>query len=233
MDLNSILTFGKELIEQYGALGAFVLSFIGNAIPYATVPYLFVIAAVGSSLRLNLNEMILWSITGGLGAALGKVVVYLTGMAVSKIISKDMEENLRIFARIAKRSLFLAVFLFAALPLPDDVLYIPLGMAKYSLLRFFIAVFLGKTIITFMSLMFGTAYGEIAENYNVNPVISIIVFGLATIFISIVIARMDWIRIALAYSEGGILQGTKVLIEELANALTPKPKKSVKRSTSS
>ncbi len=226
MDLNSILAFGRELIERYGALGAFVLSFIGNAIPYATIPYLFVIAAVGSSLRLSTNEMILWSITGGLGAALGKVVVYLTGMAVSKVVSKEMEENLKIFARIARRSLFLAIFLFAALPLPDDVLYIPLGMAKYSLLRFFIAVFLGKTIITFMSLMFGTTYGEIAENYNVNPILSIIVFGTVTILISIVIARMDWIRIAIAYSEGGILQGTKALIEELAKALTFRKKHS-------
>ena len=156
----------------------------------------------------------------------------MTGMAVSRIISKEIEENLKIFARIAKRSLFLAIFLFAALPLPDDVLYIPLGMAKYSLIRFFIAVFLGKTIITFMSLAFGSAYGELTESYNVNPLLSIVVFGVATVFFSIIIARMDWIRIAIAYSEGGILRGTAVLIEELARALTISRKRSTSSSTS-
>jgi len=217
--LEALLNELVALTDEYGLLGVFLISFVGNAIPYATVPYLAVIAALAGQKGLTLWDAVLWSVVGGLGAALGKVVVYLTGLGTSELLPERVRKNFEIFSKIAQRGIFIAIFLFAALPLPDDVLYIPLGVAKYPLHKFFIAVWLGKTIITFMSIAFGNAYANIMAEYNINITESTIILIVVTIILMIIIGRMDWVRIAIAFSEKGTLHALAVVGEELAKAL--------------
>ena len=219
MDLSELISNLNELVIRYGPLGVFVISLVGNAIPYATVPYLAVIAAMASQMKLSLIDTIVWSVVGGLGAAIGKVIVYMTGMATSEILPEKVKENMHLFARMARRGIFIAIFLFAALPLPDDVLYIPLGVARYPLTKFFIAVWIGKVIITFLSIVFGNAYGEISSQYNLGGIESVVILIVSTIVISIVIARINWIEVGLALSERGLGEALAVLNEELLEAL--------------
>jgi len=219
---NPLAALLKELVkltEEYGAFGVFLISFIGNAIPYATVPYLAVVAALAAQKNLGLWDALLWSVVGGLGAALGKVVVYLTGLGTSELLPERVRKNFELFSRIAQRGIFIAIFLFAALPLPDDVLYIPLGVAKYPLLKFFIAVWMGKTIITFVSILFGNAYANIMSTYNINITESAIILIVVTVLLMVIIGRMDWIRIAIAFSERGAGYALLVAGDELAKAL--------------
>ena len=217
--LSNIIMETAKLVDKYGLLGVFIISFIGNAIPYATVPYLALIAALAMKKGLSLWDMIVWSIVGGLGAALGKVVVYLTGLGTSELLPERVKRNLEIFSRIAQRGIFIAIFLFAALPLPDDVLYIPLGIARYPLHKFFIAVWAGKVIITFLSIVFGKTYSEVMQEYNISFGTSIIILIVVTAIITIIIGRMDWVRIGIALSEKGIGYATVVMLDELMKAL--------------
>jgi len=208
-----------SLTERYGLFGVFLISFVGNAIPYATVPYLALIAALAAQKSLTLPEAVLWSVVGGLGAALGKVVVYLTGVGTSELLPEKVRKNFELFSKIAQRGIFVAVFLFAALPLPDDVLYVPLGVARYPLIKFFFAVWLGKIIITFLSIAFGNAYSRIMEEYNVNATESAIILIVATVVLMVIIGRMDWARIAIALSQRGTLYALYVMSDELAKAI--------------
>ena len=217
--LTSLLLQAKDLIDKYGVLGVFLISFIGNAIPYATMPYLALIAALAMKKGLTLWDMIVWSVVGGLGAALGKVVVYLTGLGTSELLPERVKKNLEIFSRIAQRGIFIAIFLFAALPLPDDVLYIPLGIARYPLLKFFIAVWAGKVVITFLSILFGKTYSVVMEEYNISFGTSMIILIVVTIILTIIISRMDWIRIGIALSERGVGYALVVAGDELLKAL--------------
>ncbi len=219
MDLNELISQLNNLVMEYGPLGVFVISLVGNAIPYATVPYLAVIAAMASQMKLSLIDVITWSVVGGLGAAIGKVIVYLTGAATSEILPEKVKENMQLFARMAKRGIFIAIFLFAALPLPDDVLYIPLGVARYPLAKFFIAVWSGKVVITFLSIVFGNAYGELSSKYNIGGWESAVILIVLTILISVIIARINWMEVGIALSERGLGEALVVLNRELIKAL--------------
>ncbi|ALU11964.1 hypothetical protein EYM_06690 [Ignicoccus islandicus DSM 13165] len=219
MDFNEFISDLNNLVIEYGPLGVFIISLVGNAIPYATVPYLAVIAAMASQMRLSLVDVIIWSVVGGLGAAIGKVIVYLTGVATSEILPEKVKRNMHIFASMAKRGIFIAIFLFAALPLPDDVLYIPLGVARYPLTKFFIAVWMGKVIITFLSIVFGNAYGEISSQYNLGAAESVLILIIVTLVLSAIIARIDWVRVGIALSEKGLGEASVVLGEELLKAM--------------
>jgi membrane protein DedA with SNARE-associated domain len=215
MNFDDFIRELNGFVAQYGSLGVFIISLVGNAIPYATVPYLAVIAAMATQMKLNLLDIIVWSVVGGLGAALGKIMVYLTGLATSEVLPDRIKENMQIFAKLAKRGIFIAIFLFAALPLPDDVLYIPLGMARYPLFKFFLAVWMGKMIITFLSILFGNAYGAMMSKYHVGYGESAIILIAVTKIISVVIAKIDWLRVGMAISERGIGYATYVFLDEL------------------
>ncbi len=217
--LTAILLQASNLIDKYGALGVFLISFLGNAIPYLSMPYLALIAALAMKKGLTLWDMVVWSVVGGLGAAIGKVIVYLTGLGTSELLPEKVKTNLEIFSRIAQRGIFIAIFLFAALPLPDDVLYIPLGIARYPLLKFFIAVWIGKVIITFLSIVFGQTYSAVMQEYNISFSRSVIILIVITAVLTVIIGRMDWIRIGLALSERGAGYALVVAGDEFLKAL--------------
>lgn len=80
---------------------------------------------------VTLQDRILLILSSALGATLGKVLIYFIGKGFSKLLSQRSRKNLELFNKIAKKSLALAIFVFAALPLPDDVLYLPLGLTGF------------------------------------------------------------------------------------------------------
>ncbi|HDJ84003.1 MAG TPA: hypothetical protein ENG44_03275, partial [Desulfurococcaceae archaeon] len=61
------------LIEKYGYFGIFLVSALGNMIPYTTIPYLILVMAYASTLP-TLHQQILTAITSATGAAIGKIM---------------------------------------------------------------------------------------------------------------------------------------------------------------
>ncbi len=203
-----------NLLKEYGALGTFLISLVGNAIPYSTVPYLVFIAALGAGTE-NVVDRTLLTVLGGVGAALGKVAVYYMGRTASAVLSDAARQNLELFSSIFRRSVFVATFIFAALPLPDDLLYIPLGVARYNIAYFFIAVVLGKVVITGMAVFFGSTLVALMESaYSKNWLLSISVGLLATLVATLVIVKMDWQKILKTYEKHGGLRALLQLFIE-------------------
>jgi membrane protein DedA with SNARE-associated domain len=86
---------------------------------------------------------------------------------------------------------WMGVFTAAATPIPDDIVYIPLGLAKYSPLKFASALFVGKFIlggvIVVISIYFGRPFIEYLFAETSNPRSLIII---ATLTIAIIVFRM-------------------------------------------
>ncbi|MET1128370.1 MAG: VTT domain-containing protein, partial [Thermoproteota archaeon] len=153
VDLSGIASSIIELARGVSpALAPFFIAFFGNVIPYMTVPYLVAIAGYGAALP-GFGSKAIAAVSAALGAGLGKVVVFSMGRSIHRVLPQGTRENLSVFASAFRRGVFIAVFIFAALPLPDDVLYVPLGVAGYSLLYFFVAVTLGKLVITSLAIL--------------------------------------------------------------------------------
>jgi len=196
-------------------LASFVISFVFNAIPFATVPYLVVIASYAAVVN-DVFDKLLMTVSGGLGAALGKMVVFYLGRGITHFVSENVRENLEFFAKFFERGVFIAVFLFAALPLPDDVLYVPLGMAGYNPVLFFTAVALGKMVITGASITFGTLLGDTVSQGS--PLL-VMVVGIAA---TVVISRMDWKRVVKRWQEQGALVGLVEMVVQFFAAMLPR-----------
>ena len=178
----------ERLIYIYGPIGIFLVSFLGNVIPYSTIPYLIFIVHYGATVTETLG-MIEIAILGGIGAALGKVIVLLIGSATRKILPETDKKSMKLFMKLAGKSVFIAVLVFAATPLPDDVLYIPLGAMGYSPFKFFVAAAIGKTIITYMALLFGeTIRYLVGESSTIASIVAIV----ATLILMFLIVKVNW-----------------------------------------
>ena len=211
IDSEDIIGYVLEFFKN--PLSILVISFIGNAIPYIAIPYLAAIIAYVDLLKPSILEYILINVLGGLGAGLGKIITYLVGRGLGLVIlSYESRKNLELFSKIASRGIFISVFLFAALPLPDDVLYIPLGMAKYNVLKFFIACSVGKIVITLLATSWGRLFlCLIGEELSIYGVVIVIIL---TIALTYILNKIDWSLVMSEVHNYGFLKFIKDLIRE-------------------
>uniref|UniRef100_A0A7J2TKC2 VTT domain-containing protein n=1 Tax=Archaeoglobus fulgidus TaxID=2234 RepID=A0A7J2TKC2_ARCFL len=182
--------------------GIFLISFISNSIPFVGIPYLNFLVIISPFLKLE--EMVIIALISAIGASLGKIVIYFIGTGLRATLSEKTKENLYFFEKIFKKWGFFAIFLFAASPLPDDVLYIPLGIARYKLSHFFLAVFLGKTVVTFLAISMGKVASDAIDMLLGNNLLSFAVFFALTTLFTIAVIKIDWRELFERYSMGRV-----------------------------
>lgn len=104
--------------------------------------------------------------------------------------------------KLLSRYGWMGVFTAAATPIPDDIVYIPLGLAKYSPVKFASALSVGKFIlggvIVVISIYFGRPFIEYLIAETSNP-ISLIIIAATTIAIIVLtiyyFIKIDWGKI--------------------------------------
>jgi membrane protein YqaA with SNARE-associated domain len=145
LERNLLLEAWLQQFTQFGYLGVFIISFIGSVSVIFPIPYTLVLFGLGSIL-----DPVLIAISGGLGAALGEFSGYAIGYYGTSKISEQRRKKMNFMVKIFDKYGPVAIFLFALTPLPDDLLFIPLGFMRYSFLKAFIPAILGKTLMTFI-----------------------------------------------------------------------------------
>ena len=179
-----------ELVTVYGYLGAFLVCILGNISILMPIPFALVVYAFGSTL----NPLLL-GLVSGLGSAIGEMVSYLLGWGGRKMIESRYGSRLDAVEKLIDRYGALTVFIVALLPIPDDLLLIPLGMMKYDIKKTFIAMLLGKTLLC-ISLAYAGAFSfsylrdVFAAGGIVGEVASLIL--LAVIIIAML--KIDWAK---------------------------------------
>ncbi|MFN3384389.1 MAG: VTT domain-containing protein [Archaeoglobaceae archaeon] len=177
-------------IAEFQYPGIFLISLISNSIPFVGLPYLNILVIL--SPFLSFEEVAIVSIVSALGASIGKILIYVIGAGMRITLPEKTKENLIFFEKFFRKWGFFAIFLFAASPLPDDVLYIPLGIAKYRISYYFIAVFLGKLVIAGYVLAFGKITSGVMKELLGNNVFSLLIFFSLTLVFSILVIKIDW-----------------------------------------
>ncbi len=151
------LIWSQGLAITWGYLGVFLVSLLGNASIIFPVPSFLVVFAVGSVL----NPWLV-GIVAGLGATIGELTGYVLGFGGRHAIKRKYRKYSKGLERVKKwaedHGMFSVLVLFAATPLPDDVVGIIGGMIRYDIKRFFLAVFIGKVILH-IGIAFGGLYG--------------------------------------------------------------------------
>ena len=188
----------KSIAIQYQFLGVFFISFIGSLSIVFPIPYTIVILFLGSQ---GWNPFLL-AIAGGLGSALGEFSGYALGYYGAIFISKERRRKMDFFVKIFDRYGPIAVFLFALTPLPDDLLFIPLGILRYKFWKTFIPCLIGKFLMCFTLAYFGKLFENLARLIfgEEGSWIGITITIAALLVIVYILLKVDWEKIFEKYA---------------------------------
>ena len=188
--MADIWAWMSNLVASYGYAGALIISIFGNFTIFFPVPFVLTIYAFGATL----NPLIL-GVVCGLGSTLGEFSAYLIGRGGRRVIDERYGDRLETAKLLVQRYGMSIIFLFAVLPLPDDLILIPLGMLRYDLKKAMIAMLLGKTIMCTAVAYAGRYSYAIIKDIFVS---SGILGGLAsTVLLAIIVYAMikiDWAK---------------------------------------
>ncbi len=179
-----------EFVRSYGYAGAFLISIFGNFTIFFPVPFTLTIYAFGATL----NPLLL-GVVSGLGSTIGEFSAYLVGRGGRKLIEDRYGRRLESAKILVQRYGMLVIFIFAALPLPDDLILIPLGMLKYDLRKALAAAFLGKvvmcTTVAYAGRLSFTLVRDLFESGGaLGGVVSVVLLAL----LLVAMIKIDWTR---------------------------------------
>ena len=90
------------------------------------------------------------------------------------------------------------IFLFALTPLPDDLLFIPLGVMRYSIVRVFVPAVIGKFCMNLIVAYSGRFSIQIirdvfgVESDWITALIGMVLAIILLIIVLIVMFKVDW-----------------------------------------
>jgi membrane protein DedA with SNARE-associated domain len=186
-----VWTWMIELVNVYGYLGAFVVCALGNLSIIIPIPFALVVYAFGSTL----NPLLL-GLVSGLGSTIGEMFSYFLGWGGRKVIESRYGSRLDAVEKLIDRYGALTVFLAALLPIPDDLLLIPLGMMKYDIKKTFIAMLLGKTLMcTLLAFAGAFSFSYLRDVFASVGVVGGVASLIILVIIIIAMVKIDWVKI--------------------------------------
>jgi len=197
--LEQLDSWLRSIAMQYGYLGIFITSFIGTASIIVPIPYTALILILGEIL-----DPLLLAFSAGAGAALGEFSGYIIGYYGRAVISDERKRKMEYVLRIFDRYGSIAIFIFALTPLPDDLLFVPLGIMRYNFFKAFIPCILGKITMSLILAYGGRlSIGIIKMIYGgeENNVGMMLISTILLIAIIVIMLKIDWEKLILPKEE--------------------------------
>ncbi|MFW9809268.1 MAG: VTT domain-containing protein [Candidatus Thorarchaeota archaeon] len=190
-----------NLSLSIGYPGTFIISILGNAtvlfpFPYIAVPFIMGGLTVGSVFVFNPWVI---GIVSGIGAMLGEMTGYFIGYGGGSLINEDQRTKFKMFIESHPRATPIVLWFLAATPIPDDILIIPLGAARYPWWKVAVPQLVGKTMFLmgiawagrFGLEFIGLLFGGTDPLSLFSRVIEVVALLLVVVAIYIVV-RIDW-----------------------------------------
>ena len=195
VDLWELFPFTPEV----GYLGLTIVSFFGSLIPFVPIPSFVLLATMAAGEQFDIHVL---ALIGALTTTAAKQIIFSVSYGGRKIISEKTKKRMMPFQKLVKRYGATAAFVAAATPIPDDIVYIPLGLAKYSPKKFFVATLSGKLVLCYAIVLISHYMGlsllepVLQDIEDPLPVyVGIIILGIAMTVTVILLLRLNWERI--------------------------------------
>ena len=136
-----------ETLSELSYIGIFLLLIGINASPILMPPSWIVLASF-YALDPQLDPIIL-AIVGATGATIGRFILKQISGFFRKFVGKEQKSNLDVIGNYLNRKRFgypIASFLFAATPLPSNMLFVAYGLMKAKSIGLYIGFWLGRLI---------------------------------------------------------------------------------------
>jgi membrane protein DedA with SNARE-associated domain len=200
VQIQELANWMQMLALQYGYLGVFAISLIGALSLFVPIPYTVVIFTIGG-LKINGQwafEPVWVAVAAGLGASLGEFSGYVVGFGGRRVIGAKMKRKMDVLVKLFDKHGSLVIFLFALTPLPDDLLFIPLGVVRYNVVIAFVPAIICKFCMNLM-IVYGGRYSIEAirnlfgvEGDWISAIIGIVLAVGLLIIVLIVMFKLDW-----------------------------------------
>jgi membrane protein YqaA with SNARE-associated domain len=183
----------NSLAFQYGYFGFFLMGFIGASSIFFPIPYTVVVFALG-----NTFEPLWIAVAAGIGSAFGEFSGYLLGFGGRRVIGDMYKKKMDFLMKLFDRFGPIIIFIFALTPLPDDLLFIPLGVIRYSLVRALIPALIGKICMNFIVAYSGRFSVQIirdifgVESDWVSTVLGMVLALILLVIVFVVMFKVDW-----------------------------------------
>lgn len=146
------------LFSQLWYFGVFLLMYVLNTAPILMPPTWIVLVSF-HALDPALDPLIL-ALVGASGATLGRFTLLRATSYFRKFLSSDRKTNLdkiQNYLQAKKLGYFIASFVFAATPLPDNMLFITYGLMRAKSVQIYCGYWLGRLIAYYVMLSVSTA----------------------------------------------------------------------------
>jgi membrane protein DedA with SNARE-associated domain len=197
----------KTFALHYGYVGIFLISLLGATSIFVPIPSTVVIFIL-AGLRMGGNwvfDPLLIAVFAGVGATVGEFSGYLIGLGGRKVIGEKYKKKMDVLMRLFKRFGPVVIFLFALTPLPDDLIFIPLGMMRYSMLAAFIPALLGKflsnLIVAYAGRYLIYAVRDFfgVEGEGMSLLIGTVLAVVLLVVVLVIMFKVDWEKYAEKY----------------------------------
>jgi len=137
---------------------------------------------------------VLLALAAAIGGTIGNLSGYLLGLSGGKAITGKFKKNVDLLVNIFNKFGTLAFFAFAFTPLPDDLVFIPLGIRRYNPIKALMSSMIGKFLFC-LTVAYGARFsiGMIAGMFGAGTSLaSLLVSTTSGIVLTIALFKVDW-----------------------------------------
>jgi len=182
-----------DTIVEYSYFGIFLLLIGINAAPILMPPTWIVLSSF-FALDSSLDPLLL-ALVGATGATVGRLILKNLSGFFRRFVGKEQKSNLDAIGNFLNRKKFgyvLTSFLFAATPLPSNMLFVAYGMMRAKSIGLYFGFWLGRLMsyyimITISSVVL-TPFLELFE----DKIIGILVADIVGIGVVVVFTCINW-----------------------------------------
>ncbi|MGI0004417.1 MAG: hypothetical protein ACREAX_03875 [Candidatus Nitrosotenuis sp.] len=182
-----------SLFYQLWYFGIFLLMFILNTAPILMPPTWIVLVSF-QALDPGLDPFLLAAV-GASGATLGRFVLLQASSYFQKFLSAERKaslENIGNYLRAKRLGYFLASFVFAATPLPDNMLFITYGLMRAKSVQIYCGYWLGRFAAYSVMLSVSTAVLTPFLQMFEERYLGVLFIGVMSIVALVFFASINW-----------------------------------------
>jgi len=182
-----------DIIVEYSYFGIFLLLIGINAAPILMPPTWIVLSSF-FALDSSLDPLLL-ALVGATGATIGRLILKNLSGFFRRFVGKEQKSNLDAIGNFLNHKKFgyvLTSFLFAATPLPSNMLFVAYGMMRAKSIGLYFGFWLGRLLsyyimITISSVIL-TPFLELFE----DKIIGILVADIVGIGVVVIFTCINW-----------------------------------------
>jgi membrane protein DedA with SNARE-associated domain len=190
------------LYEYFGYTGVFIMSFIIGILFFIPIPY-FPVPLI-ASLNENLNPHLI-ALSGCVGAVSSKMIIFYLSYSGRNFVINRSKGKISSLQVLLSKYGWIGAFFAAVTPISGSLIYITLGLSKYSPWKFASAIFAGELLYNEAIIWIGILLGRPAIEQIISAAAGTLGFQSIIIWIivsctSVAVAvyllfRIDWNKI--------------------------------------